>query len=84
MVESLQAESEDSPVKQVHSVLELLGTGIYCNTFSERGRKQNAEVQRFKEAVCVLENKAAFRRFCEDLLRDIASCIICTQKSVDT
>lgn len=39
--------------KQVSDVLDILGTGVYYITFSNRGRRQNAEVQKFKEAVRV-------------------------------
>ena len=71
MAESSHADAS----RQIHDVLDLLGTEIYCNTFSERGKKQNVEVRRFKESVCAQENKETFHRFCKDLLRDIADCM---------
>ena len=37
--------------RQVRDVLEF-----YCNTFSEREKRQNAKVQKFKDAVCATEN----------------------------
>ena len=60
------------------------GRGIYFNTFSERGKRQNVEVERFKEAVSVQEYLTQFHRFCEDLLHSIFSCIIDARKSVET
>lgn len=82
MAESSHVDA--SFVKQVHDVLDMLGTGIYCITFSERGKKQNAEVQRFKEAICLQENRESFHRFCKGLIGDIASCIVGARKSEDT
>ena len=75
--------TSDSSVKQVSDVLDLLGTGVLCNTFSERGKRQNLELQRFKEATRARKNLEIFRRFCEDLLRAISSCIVGPRKSVD-
>ena len=75
--------TSDSSVKQVSDVLDLLGTGVLCNTFSERGKRQNLELQRFKEATRARENLEIFRRFCEELLRAISSCIVGPRKSVD-
>ena len=43
--------------KQVSDALDILWTGVYCNTFSERGKRQNEEVRRFKEAVHAKENE---------------------------
>ena len=34
-------------VKQVKDSLHQLGTGLYCNTFSERGKRQNTQIQKF-------------------------------------
>ena len=42
--------------EQVSDVLETLETGVFCNTYSERGKRQNEEVRRFKEAVHAQEN----------------------------
>ena len=74
---------DTSAVQEIHDVLELLGTGINCNTFSDRGRRQNVEVQRFKEAVSVQKHTEQFHCFCKDLLRHISSCIVASGKSVD-
>ena len=70
--------------EQVSDVLETLGTGVFCNTFSERGKRQNEEVQRFKEAVHAKENKENFCLFCKDLIQCIGSCIAATTRSVDS
>ena len=74
---------DTSAVQEIHDVLELLGTGINCNTFSDRGRRQNVEVQRFKEAVSAQKHTEQFHRFCKDLLRHISSCIVASGKSMD-
>ena len=59
--------------KQVSDALDILGTGVYCNTFSERGKRQNEEVRRFKEAVHAKENEVS--PFCTELISGISSCI---------
>lgn len=74
---------DTSAVQEIHDLLELLGTGINCNTFSDSGRGQNVEVQRFKEAVSVQKHIEPFHRFCKDLLCHISSCIIDAGKSMD-
>ena len=65
-------------IEQVSDVLETIGTGVFCNTFSERGKRQNEEVQRFKEAVHAKENEENFCLFCKDLIQCIGSCIAAT------
>ena len=75
--------ASDSSVKQVNDVLDLLGTGVHCNTFSERGKRQNLELQRFKEAICTQENLEIFQRFCEEIVRTISSCSVGPRRSVD-
>ena len=81
MAESSYVDTSD--VQEIHDVLELLGTGVNCNTFSDRGRRQNVEVQRFKEAVTVQKHTEQFHRFCKDLLCHIFSCIVAAGKSMD-
>ena len=70
--------------KQVSGALDILGTGVYCNTFSERGKRQNEEVRRFKEAVHAKENEEKYRLFCTELISGISSCIAGPRKSVDS
>ena len=36
-------------IEQVSDGLETLEIGVFCNTFSERGKRQNEEVRRFKD-----------------------------------
>ena len=85
-IDTLMAESSlasDSSVKQVNDVLDLLGTGVHCNTFSEGGKRQNLELQRFKEAICTQENLEIFQCFCEEIVSAISSCILGPSRSVD-
>ena len=51
-------------IEQVSDGLETLEIGVFCNTFSERGKRQNEEVRRFKEADHAQENKEKYRLFC--------------------
>ena len=69
--------------RQVSDVLDVLGTGMYCNTFSNREKKQIAEVQKFKEVIGVLENEERYRLLCRRLVCDIGSCVAAPKKSVD-
>ena len=69
--------------RQVSDVLDVLGTGVYCNTFSNRGKKQITEVQKFKEVIGVRENEERYRLLCRQLVRDIGSCVAALKKSVD-
>lgn len=39
----------------------------YCDTFSNRGKKQDVEVQNLKEAVCVRENEEMFCLYVKSL-----------------
>ena len=73
-------------IEQVSDGLETLEIGVFCNTFSERGKRQNEEVRRFKEADHAQENKEKYRLFCKDLIqcqvcglekREIISAILC-------
>ena len=57
---------------------------MFCNTFSERGKRQNEEVQRFKETVHANENEENFCLFCKDLIQCIGSRIAATTRSVDS
>ena len=78
------AHFDGHSTEQVSDVLETLETGVFCITFSERGKRQNEEVRKFKEAVHVLENKEKFRLFCKDLIHCIGSCIGAPTRSVDS
>ena len=50
LVTKMAEALHDSATKQVSDILELLQTGEYCNTFSERGKWQTQELQQFKDA----------------------------------
>ena len=57
------------------AVLDVLGTGVYHNTFSERGKRQTEEVHRFKQAIRAESQREPLHRFCTDLFEGIRSCI---------
>lgn len=81
MVQAVNVDG--SFTKQVSDVLDILGTRLYCNTFSNRGKQQNVEVQTFKEAFYVRENEERFHLFCEQLVCYIESCVAAPAKFVD-
>ena len=70
-------------VRKVNHALDQLGQGIFLNTFSERGRRQSAEVQTFRTAVGASERENDFVHFCEKLLRLVTECIAQSGSSVD-
>ena len=68
LVTKMAEALHDSATKQVSDILELLQTGEYCNTFSERGKRQTQDLQQFKEAAHAQGNEERFSRFCEDMV----------------
>ena len=75
--------NDQSATKRVSDVLELLGTTAHCCTYSERGKRQIQELQRFQEAIRSKDNEEGFRLFCESLVGDLRSCIAKKATSVD-
>ncbi|MDA8002401.1 MAG: hypothetical protein MPL62_14075 [Alphaproteobacteria bacterium] len=55
--------------------LDVLGTGLYSNSFSSRGKRQIDEVDRFKRAIGAEEQQELFERFAKHLMHLIRSCI---------
>ena len=74
---------ERSATKQVRDILQLLGTPAHCYSFSERGKRQIQELQRFQEAIQLQDNEEGFRLFCKSLIDHIRSCIAEKATSVD-
>ena len=64
-------------------VLDSLGSGICCNSYSRRGKRQAEEVDRFKRAICANERQEELQRFCKDLFKRINRCIATPAASVD-
>ena len=52
--------------------LDALGTGLYCNSFSTRGKRQTKEVDLFKQAIGQTEHSKALERFCKELFQGIS------------
>ena len=74
-----------SATKRVREILQLLGTPAHCYSFSERGKRQIQELQRFQEAIQLQDNEEGFRLFCKSLIviDHIRSCIAEKATSVD-
>ena len=57
------AREDDTFVKQVKDALDTLGTGLYCNTFSERGKRQNKQIQKLRRRSHRMRTRQPFPAF---------------------
>ena len=73
----------DSFVKQVNDALDSLESGVYFNTFSERGKRQNQEVKQLKDVIRAQENSEIYTDFCKDPLDEISGCVAAPTAPVD-
>ena len=64
-------------------VLDSLGSGICCKSYSRRGKRQVEEFDRFKRAICANERQEELQRLCKDLFQRINRCIAKPAASVD-
>ena len=71
-----------SECKRFLDVLDSLGSGVCCNSFSKRGKRQE-EVDCFKRAILAGERQEQLQRFCNDLIQRINRCIAEPATSVD-
>ena len=69
--------------RRLIDVLDVLGTGLHCNSFSTRGKIQTKEVDLFKQTIGQDEHREPLERFCKELFLAINSCIAEPAPSTD-
>ena len=84
MAEKSSHDDDDLCIKKVNDALKSLEKGIFCNSFSERRKRQAEELEIFRKTVCASEWKESYRRFCCDLLRSVSEYISSPTSSSET